>query len=67
MAAPLRAEIGQLPVTGQLSETHNLWKRSWAICMLARVSCEDSRRLIMKSNDLKAWARRSRMRLIKFP
>ena len=67
MAAPLWADTGQLPVTGQLFEAHNLWKRSWALRMLARFASEDARQLITESDDLRARARRSRMRLIKFP
>jgi hypothetical protein len=67
MAGSLRADTGQLPVTGQLFEAHNLWKQSWALCMLARFACEDSRQLVTKSQDLRVVTRRSRMRLIKFP
>jgi hypothetical protein len=67
MAAPFPADTGQLPVTERLSEAHNLWKRSWALCMLARFACEDSCQLVTESTDLRAGARRSRMRLIKFP
>jgi hypothetical protein len=41
-----------------------LWKRSWALRVLARFACQDADRLVRQSEDLIALARRSRLRLI---
>jgi hypothetical protein len=61
MAAPF-------PAGRQLSETfYKLWKGSWALGVLARFARLDSDRLVTQSEDLRALARRSRLRLIKFP
>ncbi|HEY7503492.1 MAG TPA: hypothetical protein VH700_05260 [Gemmatimonadales bacterium] len=40
-----------------------LWKRSWALGILARFACDDSARLVTEAQSLVAQFRRSRMRL----
>ena len=40
-----------------------LWKRSWALGVLARFAREDAARLVIEAQDLVARLRRDRMRL----
>jgi hypothetical protein len=61
MAAPLSANDRLL---SEALTFDRLWKRSWALRVLARFACGDADRLVRQSEDLIALARRSKLRLL---